>query len=575
MEQAFRDGTIRFICATPTLAAGMNLPAYRVIIRDLKRFGYRGMDYIPVLEVQQMCLPAGEEILLPNFTTMKIEDIIKDESIDKVLSYNIKKKEYEPQRILKKYIRKARQLIEITTNSGNKIKLTPEHPILLMEEGKVKWVAASKVRHKQNICTMRAPYSKETKFLDPVRTERVTRVKKIELKKPIEVYNLGVSQNEDFVASNFIIHNCGRAGRPAYDTEGEAIILPKNKAEADYALENYIRGEPEKVYSKLGVEPVLRMHVLALIASGTTPTRKDLMDFFFNTLYAHQYKDLSKIEGILTRVIKMLRDYGFVEGSGGSQDDGSPFKPATQLLQREEEGLKPTLIGRRVAELYLDPITANKIIRNLKEADAKSRTLELFPVLHMVSNTLEMRPLMNVRKKDQDTMNEILANEEQSLLDTPPNPWDIGYEDYLRAMKTAYVISMWAAEAGEDKLLEDHGVTPGELRAKLDNIDWLLYATQELALLLGFKDHLGNIRKIRLRVKYGVRGELLPLVRLKGIGRTRARKLFSNNIRSLADLRKVPVKRLSEIIGPKTADQVKDQLGENDEDKEGKQDTVR
>ncbi len=146
----------------------------------------------------------------------------------------------------------------------------------------------------------------------------------------------------------------------------------------------------------------------------------------------------------------------------------------------------------------------------------------------------------------------------------PPSPWDIGYDDYMRSVKTAHVLNMWAEEMGEDALLEQYGVTPGELRARLDNADWLLYSANELALLLGFKEQLNHLRKARLRLKYGIREELLTFVKLKGIGRNRARNLYKNNVKGLADLRKIPLQRLGQIIGPKTAEKIKEQLGEMD-----------
>ncbi|MFB6196950.1 MAG: helicase-related protein, partial [Halobacteriaceae archaeon] len=50
VEDAFKERKISCICATPTLAMGIDMPAFRVVIRDLKRFGDTGMDWIPVLE---------------------------------------------------------------------------------------------------------------------------------------------------------------------------------------------------------------------------------------------------------------------------------------------------------------------------------------------------------------------------------------------------------------------------------------------------------------------------------------------------------------------------------------------
>ena len=56
--------------------------------------------------------------------------------------------------------------------------------------------------------------------------------------------------------------------------------------------------------------------------------------------------------------------------------------------------------------------------------------------------------------------------------------------------------------------------------------------------------------------------ELLDLVRVKGIGRVRARVLYKNNIRHLDDLAKIPVNKLAEIdkIGSTIADNIKTEL---------------
>jgi helicase len=66
VEDGFRKGIIQVIASTPTLAAGLNLPARRVIIRDYQRYEAGiGMNPIPVMEYRQMAGRAGRPKLDP------------------------------------------------------------------------------------------------------------------------------------------------------------------------------------------------------------------------------------------------------------------------------------------------------------------------------------------------------------------------------------------------------------------------------------------------------------------------------------------------------------------------------
>ena len=76
VEDAFRDRLVKVISATPTLAAGVNTPSRRVIVRDWRRYDgdVGGMQPLDVLEVHQMfgragrpgLDPYGEAVLLAN-----------------------------------------------------------------------------------------------------------------------------------------------------------------------------------------------------------------------------------------------------------------------------------------------------------------------------------------------------------------------------------------------------------------------------------------------------------------------------------------------------------------------------
>ncbi len=60
VEDYFKEDLLKVIVATPTLAAGVNLPSRRVIIRDYRRYEPdRGSYPIPVLEYKQMAGRAG------------------------------------------------------------------------------------------------------------------------------------------------------------------------------------------------------------------------------------------------------------------------------------------------------------------------------------------------------------------------------------------------------------------------------------------------------------------------------------------------------------------------------------
>ncbi|MFO7925063.1 MAG: ATP-dependent DNA helicase [Halobacteriota archaeon] len=76
VEDAFRARLIKVVCATPTLAAGVNTPSRRVVVRDWRRYSGEagGMQPLSVLEVHQMMGragrpgrdPYGEALLLAN-----------------------------------------------------------------------------------------------------------------------------------------------------------------------------------------------------------------------------------------------------------------------------------------------------------------------------------------------------------------------------------------------------------------------------------------------------------------------------------------------------------------------------
>jgi helicase len=408
IEEEFRKGTVKVICCTPTLAAGISTPAFRVIIKSLKRFSDQwGMDWIPVLEYMQMA---------------------------------------------------------------------------------------------------------------------------------------------------------GRAGRPEYEKFGEAICIAKDEKEKKEIYERYVCGVPEEIYSKLAVEPVLRTYLLSLISSGVINDAGSLKKFFGNTFWAHQFKDIPKLESIMDKMLQLLEAWRFVQIEGEPGQKSENFISANHLYEIRERKLKPTPLGKRISELYLDPLTAKHLLDCLSNFDADKKT---FSLLQTIAHTLELRPLLRVKAKEEEEINEMLVKNYDLLLEKEPEVYDSEYEEFMNSIKTTLFFEEWINEADEDYLLDKYDIRPGEIKVKLDLADWLLYACEELGKIIGMEHKLrGEISKLRMRMKYGVKEELLALLKLRGIGRIRARRLVMNSIRDVGDLKKAGVTTLGQILGKAVAEDVMAQLGE-------------
>jgi helicase len=338
----------------------------------------------------------------------------------------------------------------------------------------------------------------------------------------------------------------GRAGRIKFDKEGRSVLIAKSGDEAAEMWDYYIKGQPENITSKLAVEPVLRMHTLALISSDFCKSEKSLLDFFSRTFFAYIYGDISLIEEKIFEILGLLSEWGFIVRKNGS--------------------LIATRIGKRVSELYIDPLTANVFIENLNSAVKKKTTP--FSFLQLISDTIEMEPLLAVRQAGSSEITGKVLEREEFFLRKIPEEWDLGFDNFLKSVKTALMFESWIEEATEDQILTNYRVAPGELRGRMENADWLVYSIQELALLLGHKGILREIRKLRIRLMYGIKEELVPLVKLKQIGRIRARRLYSAGLTSLEKLRAIPIESLSRIVGQKTASLIKDQLSGQEKTKE-------
>jgi helicase len=171
--------------------------------------------------------------------------------------------------------------------------------------------------------------------------------------------------------------------------------------------------------------------------------------------------------------------------------------------------------------------------------------------------------MLTVRTKEYEKVEEAIVSYHSHILESEPSMYEPEYEDFLKSIKTALLLQNWIDEKDEEFILEEFNARPGELRVKVDTADWLLYAAEELCRIMSLKELISEIIKLRLRLKYGVKEELLTLLKLQNIGRVRARALFKNKIKTIADVKKADVMKLVQILGKKVAIDIKKQVGED------------
>ena len=328
----------------------------------------------------------------------------------------------------------------------------------------------------------------------------------------------------------------GRAGRPGYDEYGEAIIIAKNKRDEKTLFEIYIKGEVEKIISHLGEESALRSHILAIIASGFVNTREGLIGFINEAFFAFQ-KGIKSVLPVVDNILEFLHREG--------------------MIVPVRTGLVATLFGKRISELYIDPWSGVILRDGLRKYEGE----DPFILCHLISHTPDMM-VLHIRQRDLDEMISTFYEYEPDLL--IPEEERFPTDEILAEIKTASLLMKWIEEESEENITEHFGVGPGDIRTMVELSDWLLYAAAEIGKIFALKDVVKKTSKLRLRIAYGVKDELLDLVSLKGIGRIRARALYNHGYKSRRDIEKAPVEELSSIkgIGIAIAKDIKRQVQE-------------
>ena len=181
----------------------------------------------------QTCV-TGDTIVLGK-KDKKIKDIVVG---DIVYSYNLETKRIEKDLVTDKLHQGIKQIYQITTWYGNKIKLTSDHKVLTVNNSlsKFKWTTIDEGLSK-NEKILISDLDDEDDDLESVGDVFVDKILSIKKLGTEEVFDITVQKNSNFFGNNIILHNSS-----FYQEKVEGIVGKPCPTEAhlmDYWLERY------------------------------------------------------------------------------------------------------------------------------------------------------------------------------------------------------------------------------------------------------------------------------------------------------------------------------------------------
>jgi DNA-directed RNA polymerase beta subunit len=140
------------------------------------------------------CVTGDTEITLSDLTLKKIKYLNSDDIVLTVNKYNLS---YSKSNIYNYFSITPDKLYKITTNTGNTIKATGDHPFLVKNKNTNEWVVLEKLHVDDELIMVKN---------NDMFVSRILKIESI----PIEtVYDFTtVNDNHSFIANNFVTHNC-------------------------------------------------------------------------------------------------------------------------------------------------------------------------------------------------------------------------------------------------------------------------------------------------------------------------------------------------------------------------------
>ena len=475
IEGAFKEGLLVGLTATPTLAAGVNLPARRVLVRDLKRWDDGMSRPLPVMEVRQMLGRAGR----PKYDAYGEAWVLCKGTDGWAIADDVSR----------------RYFFGPVESISSKLSSEPALRTHLLAA-----IAAGGFRHRGELgdffqatflgASVSPTYLKEQldRMLDWLVEERFIR-------------RVGI--DDDYVARR-----------------------------ADNSVEDGLEEDWDD-----------EMPIWASIAQSTGGVDLQSPSNSLTTQTSRGESAFSKASLGFTQATDLAQVGGWGEPSG---------------VDHHGMVYEATMMGERVTQMYLDPLSASQLRTGLRRAVRRlvrqNGPVTEFSLLQLATTTPDFSSLW-AKNSDMEA-NSLLwlkanAIEDELLTDVTLAERLLGY------VKSAWMLEKWIEEETMREIESDLDVSPGDVNHRVDLMGWLLAAARQVLLTddVFSEDHLGEIDQLstmidvlRQRIRHGCKHDLLNLVNIKHVGRSRAREMSKLGLRTPKDVLGMSGKQKNELL---------------------------
>ncbi|WP_406669975.1 DEAD/DEAH box helicase [Methanolobus sp. ZRKC4] len=320
----------------------------------------------------------------------------------------------------------------------------------------------------------------------------------------------------------------GRAGRPHLDPEGFSLLLAKEAGDIDELKEKYIFATAEDIDSYLRDESILRSHVLGIISSSSSISQQGIIEFFLRTFSAHTGDDNEFIESICS-CIEFLQNH--------------------EMITNENNLHMPTKLGLLISRMYINPLAAAIITEKLEYAKQSNMKLTTLSLLQLICITDEIRPVY-IKNNELAEYSCIALKIKEDIIFPPDEHADLSYEyqSYLESLKNTLILKDWINEVDTEVIVEKYSTGEGDLHNLSSGAARIASAINRIAAL---REYDIPFNGLDTRLEYGAGPELVELLKIKNVGRKRARLLYTNHVRSVETLKACSFEQVAKLLGEK------------------------